>query len=67
MLDKKNLLSLAKTVAKADSSAPIAYSYDGQDFSYDALNETLRKEFNEYACDYRTYQKNKDFFWHKAS
>lgn len=63
MLDKKNLLSLAKTVAKADSSAPIAYSYDGQDFSYDALNETLRKEFNEYACDYRTYQKNKDLIF----
>lgn len=27
MLDKKDLVSLMKTVAKADPSAPISYSY----------------------------------------
>lgn len=28
-LDKNNLLSLMKTVAKADPTSPTAYSYDG--------------------------------------
>ena len=59
MLDRQNLLSLAKAVAKADSSAPTAYSFGGENFSYDELNETLRKELNEYACDYNSYCENK--------
>ena len=40
MLDRNNLVQLAKTVAKANSSAPTAYSYNGQNFSYDELNES---------------------------
>ena len=63
MLDRNNLVQLAKTVAKANSSAPTAYSYNGQNFSYDELNETLRKEFNEYAGDYRQYQENKNLIF----
>ena len=47
MLDKNNLVALAKQVAKADPSAPVAYSFNGQSLSYEALNETLRQEFNE--------------------
>ena len=54
-LDKKNLLQLAKTVAKADPSAPTSYSFNGENFSYEALNETLRREFNEYAGTYSLY------------
>ena len=42
MLNRNDLLTLMKQVAKADPSAPIAYSYDGKNLSYDALNETLR-------------------------
>lgn len=63
MLDRNNLVSLAKTVAKANSSAPTAYSYNGQSFSYDELNETLRREFNEYAGDYRQYCENKNLIF----
>lgn len=63
MLNKANLISLAKTVAKADHSAPVAYSYEGQNYSYEALNETLRKELNEYAHDYRSYQNNKELIF----
>ena len=59
MLDRQNLLSLAKVVAKADSSAPTAYSFGGENFSYDELHETLRKEMNEYAYDYNAYCENK--------
>ena len=33
-LDKKNLISLAKTVAKADRTAPVAYSYDNKNYSF---------------------------------
>ena len=44
MLNKQDLLALAKTVARADKSAPTAYSFKGENFSYEALTETLRKE-----------------------
>lgn len=59
MLDKKDLLTLMKTVAKADNSAPTSYSWNGEGFSYEALNETLRRELNEYAGDYYAYNQNK--------
>lgn len=63
MLDKKDLVSLMKTVAKADPSAPISYSYNGENFSYDALNETLRQELNEYAGTYALYRENKNLIF----
>lgn len=63
MLNKNDLLALAKVVAKADSSAPTAYSYNGESFSYDQLNETLRKEFLEYAGSYRAFCDNKNLIF----
>ena len=33
MLDRNNLVTLMKTVAKADPSSPVAYSYNGQNLS----------------------------------
>lgn len=63
MLNHENLLALAKTVAKADSSAPVAYSWNGQSLSYDALNETLRQEFNELAGTYALYRENKNIIF----
>ena len=63
MLDKKDLVSLMKTVAKADPSAPVSYSYNGENFSYDALNETLRQELNEYAGTYALYRENKNLIF----
>ena len=59
MLDRNNLLALMKTVAKADNSAPVSYSWNGENFSYEALNETLRRELNEYAGNYALYRDNK--------
>ena len=59
-LDRQNLLALAKQVAKADPSAPTAYSYNGESLSYEALNETLRQEFNELAGTYSMYRDNKN-------
>ena len=58
-LDRNNLVALMKQVAKADPSAPTAYSWDGQSLSYDALNETLRQELNALASTYSAYRDNK--------
>lgn len=63
MLDKNNLLALMKTVAKADVSAPTSYSFNGESFSYEALNETLRRELKEYAHDYASYRENKNLIF----
>lgn len=62
-LDKNNLVQLAKTVAKANPSAPVSYSWNGENFSYDQLNETLRREFNEYAGTYALYRENKNLIF----
>lgn len=59
MLERNELLKLMKTVAKADPTAPVAYSFGDNSFSYAALNETLRKELNEYSKDFYSYEENK--------
>ena len=58
-LDRQNLVALMIQVAKADPSAPVAYSFGDQQLSYEALNETLRKEMNELAGTYALYRENK--------
>lgn len=63
MLDRSNLVQLAKTVARANPSAPVAYSFNGSQFSYDVLDETLRKEFNELAGTYALYRENKNLIF----
>ena len=56
----EQLLQLAKTVAKAKPSAPVAYSFGEKQYSYADLNDTLREEFNSLAGTYRDYQINKN-------
>jgi hypothetical protein len=63
MLDRENLLALMKQTYRADPSAPVAYSFNGQNLSYEALQETLRKELNELAGNYRLYRENKNFIF----
>ena len=60
MLDFNNLLQLMKVTAKADASAPTSYSFNGQNLSYDALNETLRRELNELGGTNAAYRENKN-------
>lgn len=62
-LDRTNLASLMKTVAKADRSAPVAYSFNGENFSYDQLNETLRVELHELAATNALYRENKNLIF----
>ena len=63
MLDRNNLVALMKTVAKADPSSPVAYSYNGQNLSYEALNDTLRNEMNELAGTNALYRENKNLIF----
>lgn len=63
MLEMNDLLQLMKATAKADRSAPVAYSFNNENLSYDALNETLRKELNEYAGNFAQYRENKNLIF----
>lgn len=60
MLTITELGKLMKTVAKADRSAPVAYSYGDQQFSYEELNDTLREELKEYVGSPQLYRENKN-------
>ena len=60
MLERNELLKLMKATAKADRSAPVAYSFNGENLTYDALNETLRNEMNELAGTFALYRENKN-------
>ena len=59
-LNKNDLVKLAKTVARANPSSPVAYSYGEDKFSYSELNETLRSELRELAGTYALYRENKN-------
>ena len=59
-LQFNDLLKLAKTVAKANPSAPTAYSFGDKNFGYSEMQETLREEFKEIAGTYSLYRENKN-------
>ncbi|MBQ0142052.1 MAG: hypothetical protein KBT06_04510 [Prevotellaceae bacterium] len=62
-LNKKDLITLAKTTAKADSSAKTAFSFNEKNFSYSQLSDTLRDELNEVAGSYQLYRENKNLLF----
>lgn len=57
MLDRENLLQLMKTTVGANPANN--YSFNGETFSYSALNDTLRDELNELVGTEELYQENK--------
>jgi len=59
-LELSQLVTLAKTVAKASPSASVAYSYDGKNYAYNDLQDTLRNELNALAGTYSLYRENKN-------
>ena len=63
MLDRKNLVQLMKTAARANASAPTAYSFGDKQLSYEGINETLRNELNELAGTYSLYRENKNLIF----
>ncbi len=62
-LNQMNLVQLGKVLVKADPNAPVSYSFNGENFTYDQLNETFRKEMNEYAGTYALYRENKNLIF----
>lgn len=63
MLDRKNLVELCKVTLKANSSAATSYSWNGQNLSYEALNSTLREEFNGLAETHSQFRENKNLIF----
>lgn len=59
-LSRKDLLTLAKTVAQANPSSQVAYSFGEEKFSYADLNDTLRNELRDLAGTYALYRENKN-------
>lgn len=59
-MEFNEILKLAKVVAKANPSAPVAYSYGDKKYGYNEMNEALRLEFAALAPDYRTYKINQN-------
>lgn len=60
MLEFKDLLQLMKVAAKASTSAPTSYSFNGQNLSGEAINETLREELKELCGTNALYRENKN-------
>ena len=60
LLKTEDLVKLAKIAAKAKASSPVAYSFNGENFSYNDVQDTLRAQFSELAPDYRGYRENKN-------
>ena len=62
-LEFKDILTLARTVAKANPSAPTAYSFGDKKFAYSEMQDTLRDEFNNLAGSYALYRENKNIIF----
>lgn len=63
MMKFEDLLALGKATIKADPAAPVAYSFEGQNYSYDALQSTLRDEINQLVGDFNSYRLNQVVFF----
>ena len=59
-LERKSLIELAKATAKASVNPSVSFSFGEEKLSYEALNETLRKEMNELAASPAEYRRNRD-------
>lgn len=55
-----DLVKLAKTVANANPSAPVAYSFGENNYGYSELNDAFRAEMKELAGTYSLYRENKN-------
>lgn len=62
-LDRTQLIALAKATAKASLNPSVAFSFGDKKLSYEALDETFRKEMNELAGTYAQYRENKNLIF----
>ena len=59
-LSRESLRTLAMQAANANPSAPVAYSYEGENYSYADLNRAVTKELNELVGTYALWRENKN-------
>ena len=59
-MDKASLIKLGLIAANANSNAPVAYAWNGEDYSYDQVNEALRAELKNIAGTYALFRENKN-------
>ena len=59
-LDRKDLVTLARTTALAKPTSAVAYSFGETKYSYADLNDTFRSELNELVGTYQLYRENKN-------
>lgn len=59
-LNRDSLLTLARKVADANPSAPIAYSFEDKNYSYADLDNALRAELNELVGTYALWRENRN-------
>ena len=62
-LTKNDLVQLGKIAMTANASAPVAYSFNGANLSYQAINETMREELNALAGSHAQYRENKNLIF----
>ena len=62
-LNKNDLVQLGKIAMTANPSAPTAYSFNGANLTYGAINETLRDELNALASTHAMYRENKNLIF----
>lgn len=62
-LDKTQLIALAKATAKASLNPSTAFSFGDKKLTYEALNDTFRREMNELAGTYAQYRENKNLIF----
>lgn len=59
-LSKKDLIALGKKVASVNPSVATAFAYNGENFSYEQLNDTFRDELLEISSTYALFRENKN-------
>lgn len=59
-LSKKDLIALGKKVASTNPSVATAFAYNGENFSYEQLNDTFRDELLEISSTYALFRENKN-------
>ena len=62
-LNRNDLVQLGKIAMTANPSAPTAYSFNGANLTYAAINETLRDELNALASTHAMYRENKNLIF----
>lgn len=62
-LDRNQLIELAKATARASMNPSVAYAFGEEKLTFDALNETFKKEMNALAGDYRMYKENQNLIF----